>query len=66
MALDSVFSFDDRAYDAGIPDKVFIAVPGLTKEARAFARRQRIKVFEVSQLEPAGPEQPAPEQPAEA
>jgi len=52
IPLDKVFDFDDKAYDIGIPDKAFIAVPGLTQEARQFAQRQRIKVFEVSQLEP--------------
>ena len=52
MGLDRVFDFDDRAYDAGIMDKVFIAVPGLTKEASQFAERQGIRVFEVEQLEP--------------
>jgi len=50
MGLDRVFDFDDKAYDSGIMDKVFIAVPGLTKEAMQFARRQGIKVFTVSQL----------------
>jgi hypothetical protein len=50
MALDRVFDFDDRAYDAGIMDKVLIAVPGLTKEAKQFAQRQGIRVFEVAQL----------------
>jgi hypothetical protein len=54
MGLDRVFDFDDRAYDAGILDKVFVAVPGLTKEASQFAKRQRIRVFEVEQLEPSG------------
>jgi len=54
IPLDKVFDFDDKAYDIGIPDKAFIAVPGLTREARQFAQRQRIKVFEVSQLEPSG------------
>ncbi len=58
LALDRVFDFDDKAYDAGILNKVFIAVPGLTKEAKEFARRQRIRVFEVKRLEPA-PKQPA-------
>ena len=53
MGLDKVFDFDDKAYDAGIMDKVFIAVPGLTKEARQLANRQGIRVFEASQLEPA-------------
>jgi ribosomal protein S27E len=54
MGLDRVFDFDDRAYDAGILDKVFVAVPGLTREASQFAKRQRIRVFEVEQLEPSG------------
>jgi len=51
MGLEKVFDFDDKAYDAGIMDKVFVAVPGLTKEAMQFARRQGIKVIEVSRLE---------------
>ena len=63
VALHRVFAFDDRAYDAGIMDKVFIASPGLTKEAREFARRQRINVFEVHQIEPPPPEEAAPEEP---
>jgi hypothetical protein len=50
MGLDRVFEFDDKGYDAGIMDKVLIAVPGLTKEARQFAQRQGIRVFEVAQL----------------
>jgi hypothetical protein len=54
MELDKVFEFDVRAYDVGILDKVLIAVPGLTKEARQFAKRQGIRVFEVKQLEPPG------------
>jgi hypothetical protein len=52
MGLDRVFDFDDKAYDAGIMDKVLIAVPGLTREAAQFAQRQGIRVFEVEQLEP--------------
>jgi hypothetical protein len=51
MGLEKVFDFDDKAYDAGILDKVLIAVPELTKEARQLARRQGIKVFEIQQLE---------------
>lgn len=53
VELGRIFEFDDKVYDAGIPDKVFIAVPKLNKEAKAFARQQRIKVIEVLQLEPA-------------
>ncbi len=59
MGLDRVFDFDDKAYDAGIMDKVFIAVPGLTKEAMQFAKRQGIRVLAVRQLEP--PREGSPE-----
>jgi hypothetical protein len=52
MGLDRVFDFADKAYDTGILDKALIAVPGLTKEARQFAQREGIRVFEVRQLEP--------------
>jgi len=52
IGLDRVFDFDDKTYDIGIRDKVFIAVPGLTREARQFADRQRIRVFEAKELEP--------------
>jgi len=51
VGLDRVFKFDDKAYDAGILDKVVIGVPGLTREARQFARHQGTKVFETGQLE---------------
>lgn len=54
VELSKVFAFDDKAYDIGILDKVFIAVPGLTKEAKQFAHRQRIRVFEAQELEPSG------------
>jgi hypothetical protein len=50
MGLNRVFDFDDKAYDAGIMDKVFIAVPGLTKEAMQFAKRQGIRVFTIEKL----------------
>ena len=51
LGIDKVFDFDDKAYDCGIPDKLLIAVPGLTREASRFAQRQRIKVFETEALE---------------
>ncbi len=50
LGLDKVFDFDNKAYDIGTLDKAFIAVPGLTHEARQFAQRQRIRVFEVKEL----------------
>jgi len=54
VGLDKLFAFDNKAYDIGILDKVFIAVPALAKEARQFAQRQRIKVFEAAGLGPSG------------
>ncbi len=50
MGLERVFDFDDKAYDTGIMDKVFITVPGLTREAMQFAKRQGIRVLAVNQL----------------
>ncbi len=52
VELGRVFDFDDKAYDIGIQEKVFIASPGLSQEARQFAERQRIRVFEVKELDP--------------
>lgn len=46
--FNSVSSFDTRAYDAGIHDKLLLACPKLSLEAQHFARYQRIKVIEVS------------------
>lgn len=51
IGIGKVFDFDDKAYDIGIPDKILIASPGLTREANRFALRQRIKVFETSSIE---------------
>jgi hypothetical protein len=50
VGLDKLFAFDNKAYDVGILDKVFIAVPALAKESRQFSQRQRIKVFEAASL----------------
>lgn len=50
VGLDKLFAFDNKAYDIGILDKVFIAAPALVKEAHQFAQRQRIKVFEAGEL----------------
>jgi general secretion pathway protein E len=51
VQLDKLFDFDDKAYDTGIQDKALIAVPGLTREAKQFAQRQRIRVFEADEPE---------------
>ncbi len=51
VGLDKVFSFDDKAYDSGIHDKVFIVADGLGNEAAHFADRQRIKILSAKDLE---------------
>jgi len=51
VSLGEVFSFDDKAYDAGIHDKVLIVSTGICAEASRFAERQRIKVLTISDLE---------------
>ena len=45
--LDAVSSFDTKAYDIGIHDKVLLVSPRLSPEARQFAQQQKIKVIEV-------------------
>ena len=51
IGLSKVFGFDNRAYDTGLHDKVLIAIPGITEEARQFAARQRIRILEPADLE---------------
>lgn len=51
IGLEAVFKFDNKAYDLGINDKVLLVAPGLNQEAKQFAQRQKIKVFEIKELE---------------
>jgi len=46
--FNTVSSFDTRAYDVGIHDKLLLVCPRLNQEAGQFAKYQRIKVIEVS------------------
>jgi predicted RNA-binding Zn-ribbon protein involved in translation (DUF1610 family) len=48
ISFNTVTSFDTRAYDVGIHDKLLLACPRLSQEARQFAQYQRIKVIEVN------------------
>jgi hypothetical protein len=48
IGTDPVFLFDTKAYDIGAHDKILVAIPGLTTEAKQFAQHQRIKVIELS------------------
>lgn len=51
IGIDEISQFDTKAYDAGIHDKVFIAIPKLSPEAHQFAKQQRIKVLEAKDLD---------------
>jgi general secretion pathway protein E len=51
VSLGEVFTFDDKSYDCGIHDKVFIALPRLDSVASRFAQSQRIKVLDNNSLE---------------
>jgi hypothetical protein len=48
IGFDEVSAFDTRAYDVGIHDKLLLACPKLSYEAKQLARYQRIKVIEVN------------------
>jgi hypothetical protein len=51
VSLEEIFRFDNKVYDLGIQDKVVLAMPSINSEARQFARRQRIKAFDLHELE---------------
>jgi predicted RNA-binding Zn-ribbon protein involved in translation (DUF1610 family) len=51
VGLEEIFRFDNKVYDLGIHDKVLLAMPSINSEARQFARRQRIKAFDLRELE---------------
>jgi len=51
VGLEEIFRFDNKVYDLGIHDKVLLAMPSINSEARQFARRQRIKAFDLHELE---------------
>jgi CheY-like chemotaxis protein len=50
VSIDMLFGFDSKAYDAGIDNKMVIAVPGFTSEAMKFAERQGIRVYRLEDL----------------
>ena len=45
VGLGAIFNFDEKAYDTGISDKIFIAIPKLSSLPSSFAQKQRIIVF---------------------
>ncbi|MFC2050966.1 hypothetical protein ACFLTN_07325 [Chloroflexota bacterium] len=62
VSLAEVFAFDNKVYDLGIHDKVLLALPKLSPEARQFAQQQRIKVLEEKDFEIILNSPPAPKQ----
>jgi general secretion pathway protein E len=64
MEVDTIFSFANKAYDAGIHDRILIATPELSQEAKQLAHKQRIKIIDgeriksLLDLEPAPPVKP--------
>jgi len=49
--LTTVFSLANKAYDTGIYDRALIALVRLSQEAREFAEKQRIKIFDEERME---------------
>jgi len=46
-----IFSFANKAYDCGILDRMLIAIPELSEEAKQLAHKQRIKVIDGERIE---------------
>ena len=60
--VETIFHFANKAYDCGIIDRVLIATPPLSQQAKQLARKQRIKVIDgelVERLLTSKPAQPA-------
>jgi general secretion pathway protein E len=50
VGLGAVFNFDEKANDAGMADRVFLAIPKLGSMAANFAQQEHIKVFDEKEL----------------
>ena len=50
MEVGTIFSFANKAYDTSIHDRVLIAIPELSHEAKQLAQKQRIKVIDVEEI----------------
>ena len=46
----SIFTLANKAYDCGILDRILVAVPDLSQEAKELARKQRITVVDGDQI----------------
>jgi general secretion pathway protein E len=64
--VQTIFNFANKAYDTGINDRVLIAVPEISPEAKQLATKQRIKVIEADKMGELLEAKPAPQvQPGE-
>jgi general secretion pathway protein E len=64
--VQTIFNFANKAYDTGINDRVLIAVPEISPEAKQLATKQRIKVIEADKMGGLLEAKPAPQvQPGE-
>jgi general secretion pathway protein E len=50
VEVGAIFSLANKAYDCGILDRIIVAIPGLSEEAKQLARKQRIKVIDGEQI----------------
>ncbi|MDH4366675.1 MAG: GspE/PulE family protein [Dehalococcoidia bacterium] len=50
VEIGTIFSLANKAYDCGILDRILVAVPGLSDEAKRLAQKQRIKVIDGQQI----------------
>ena len=51
MVAGMIFDFANKAYDAGIKDRVIVAKPALDNESRLLAEKQRIQIVEEDKTE---------------
>ena len=57
--VETIFQFANKAYDCGILDRVLVAAPALSQQAKQLARKQRIKVIDGELVEQLLTSQPA-------
>ncbi len=50
IELDEVSRFDAAAFDCGIRNRAFIAIPGISQQAKKFALQRHIDIFEQQDL----------------
>jgi len=62
---DTVFGLANKAYDCGILDRILVAIPELSQEAKELAAKQRIKVIDGERVDQLLTLKPAPVNAAE-